>query len=297
MNILANIKAKKLILPFMLLILAWVFYAFPMVSEIAAGIAILLFGIIMLEDGFNAFVQGPMERMLKTMTKSVSRSFGFGFLSTAILQSSALISVVAISFLSAGLISLKSGIAIAFGTNLGTTSTAWLVSALGFKVDIASFAFPMLAFGILFVLQKKTAIKGFGFALAGLGFFFLGIEFMQNGFETYKDDFDFTSIAQEGYKGVFLFALMGIVLTIVLQSGSAVIVLVLTMLEDFLFVFCISWALVLEEKIGKEEKMIIGEIRENTKRKHLEGTQLIFNLAAGLVCLKGRTHVSPPATP
>ena len=141
----------------MLLILAWVFYAFPMVSGIAAGIAILLFGIIMLEDGFNAFVQGPMERMLKTMTKSVSRSFGFGFLSTAILQSSALISVVAISFLSAGLISLKSGIAIAFGTNLGTTSTAWLVSTLGFKVDIASFAFPMLAFGILFVLQKKNS--------------------------------------------------------------------------------------------------------------------------------------------
>src|SRR5690554_3910540 len=228
---LSNIKLKKLIFPIMLLALSWVFYNHPHVSEIAAGIAILLFGMIMLEDGFNAFVQGPMERMLKKMSQSVSRSFGFGFITTAILQSSGLISVVAISFLSAGLISLKSGIAVAFGANLGTTSTAWLVSTLGFKLDIASFAFPMLAFGILFVLQKKSAIKGFGFALAGLGFFFLGIEFMQNGFETYKDDFDFTSIAQEGYKGVFLFALMGIVLTIVLQSGSAVIVLVLTMLE------------------------------------------------------------------
>nr|WP_299206509.1 Na/Pi symporter [uncultured Brumimicrobium sp.] len=285
MNILANIKAKKLILPFMLLILAWVFYAFPMVSEIAAGIAILLFGIIMLEDGFNAFVQGPMERMLKTMTKSVSRSFGFGFLSTAILQSSALISVVAISFLSAGLISLKSGIAIAFGTNLGTTSTAWLVSTLGFKVDIASFAFPMLAFGILFVLQKKTAIKGFGFALAGLGFFFLGIEFMQNGFETYKDDFDFTSIAQEGYKGVFLFALMGIVLTIVLQSGSAVIVLVLTMLEASQLGYFNALALVVGANIGNVATMIIGAISASTNGKRLAGAQVIFKLSAGLVCL------------
>src|SRR5690554_3491126 len=208
MNILANIKAKKLILPFMLLILAWVFYAFPMVSEIAAGIAILLFGIIMLEDGFNAFVQGPMERMLKTMTKSVSRSFGFGFLSTAILQSSALISVVAISFLSAGLISLKSGIAVAFGTNLGTTSTAWLVSVLGFKTDVALLAHPMLAFGLLLVLQKKSAIKGVGLVLAGLGFFFLGIEFMQSGFEAYKSGFDLTRIAQQGYKNVFLFTLI-----------------------------------------------------------------------------------------
>src|SRR5690554_6120915 len=271
MNILANIKAKKLVLPFMLLILAWVFYAFPMVSEIAAGIAILLFGIIMLEDGFNAFVQGPMERMLKTMTKSVSRSFGFGFLSTAILQSSALISVVPISFLSAGLISLKSGIAIAFGTNLGTTSTAWLVSALGFKVDIASFAFPMLAFGILFVLQKKTAIKGFGFALAGLGFFFLGIEFMQNGFETYK--------------GVFLFALMGIVLTIVLQSGSAVIVLVLTMLEASQLSYFNALALVVGANIGNVATMIIGAISASTNGKRLAGAQVIFKLSAGLVCL------------
>src|SRR5690554_7389614 len=94
-NSLSNIKIRKLLFPLMLLILAWVFYAYPMVSAVAAGVAILMFGIIMLEDGFNAFVQGPMEKMLKNMTKSVSRSFGFGFLSTAILQSSALISVVA----------------------------------------------------------------------------------------------------------------------------------------------------------------------------------------------------------
>src|SRR5690554_1779679 len=210
---LSYIKLKKIIFPIMLLALSWIFYNHPHVSEIAAGIAILLFGIIMLEDGFNAFVQGPMERMLKKMSNSVRRSFGFGFISTAVLQSSGLISVVAISFLSAGLISLKSGIAVAFGANIGTTSTAWLVSTLGFKFDIASFAFPILAFGIVFVLQKKTAVKGFGFVLAGLGFFFLGIEFMQNGFETYQDKFDLSSITYDGFLGVFIYAFIGILLT------------------------------------------------------------------------------------
>jgi phosphate:Na+ symporter len=282
---LSNIKARKLVFPIMLLILAWIFYAYPMVSEVAAGIAILMFGIIMLEDGFNAFVQGPMEKMLKIMTKSVSRSFGFGFLSTAILQSSALISVVAISFLSAGLISLKSGIAIGFGANLGTTSTAWLVSTLGFKLDIASFAFPMLAFAILFVLQKKSALKGFGFALAGLGFFFLGIEFMQSGFETYQDEFDLTSFAQDGYLGVFIFALIGILLTIVFQSGSAVIVLVLTMLEASQLDYFNALALIIGANIGNVTTMIIGAVSANSDGRRLAGAQVIFKITAGLVCL------------
>ncbi|HZH85914.1 MAG TPA: Na/Pi symporter [Brumimicrobium sp.] len=284
-NSLSNIKIRKLLFPLMLLILAWVFYAYPMVSEVAAGVAILMFGIIMLEDGFNAFVQGPMEKMLKNMTKSVSRSFGFGVLSTAILQSSALISVVAISFLSAGLISLKSGIAIGFGANLGTTSTAWLVSTLGFKLDIASFAFPMLAFGILLVLQKKSAIKGFGFALAGLGFFFLGIEFMQSGFENYRDEFDLTSFSQDGYSGVFIFALIGILITIVFQSGSAVIVLVLTMLETSQLEYYNALALVVGANIGNVVTMIIGAISANTNGRRLAGAQIIFKVTAGLVCL------------
>lgn len=256
-----------------------------MVSEVAAGISILMFGIIMLEDGFNAFVQGPMEKMLKTMTKSVSRSFGFGLLSTAILQSSGLISIVAISFLSAGLITLKSGIAVGFGANLGTTSTAWLVSTLGFKLDIASFAFPMLAFGILFVLQKKSAVKGFGFALAGLGFFFLGIEFMQSGFESYQSEFDLTSFSQEGYLGVFLFAFIGILLTIIFQSGSAVIVVILTMLETSQLEYYNALALVIGANIGNVFTMIIGAISSNTNGRRLVGAQIIFKLTTGLVCI------------
>lgn len=281
----SNIKFKRLLFPMLLLVFAWVFYSFPQVSEVAAGIAILLFGIIMLEDGFNAFVQGPMERLLKRMSQSVSKSFSFGFLSTAILQSSALISVVAISFLSAGLISLKSGVAIGFGANLGTTSTAWLVSTLGFKLDISSFVYPILAFGILFVLQKNSAVKGFGFALAGLGFFFLGIDYMQSGFEAYQDEFNLTSYSTDGLAGVFIFAFVGILLTIVFQSGSAVIVLVLTMLEAAQLNYLNALSLVVGANIGNVGTMILGAINANTDGKRLAGAQVIFKLVAGIVCL------------
>jgi len=285
LSLFSNIKLKKIIFPLLLLALAWVFYTYPHVSEIAAGIAILLFGIIMLEDGFNAFAQGPMEKLLKKMSESVSRSFSFGLFTTAILQSSALMSVVAISFLSAGLISLKSGIAIAFGANLGTTSTAWLVSTLGFKVDIASFAFPILAFGILFVLQKSTTIKGVGFALAGLGFFFLGIEFMQSGFDTYQDKFDLSTITYDGLPGVFVFALIGVLLTIVFQSGSAVIVLVLTMLQTAQIEYFNALAIVVGANIGNVATMVLGALNANTNGKRLAGAQVIFKLSAGIVSL------------
>src|SRR5690554_3539566 len=281
----SNIKFKKLLFPFMLLVFAWAFYSYPQISEVAAGIAILLFGIIMLEDGFNAFVQGPMERLLKKMSESVSKSFGFGFISTAILQSSALISVVGISFLSAGLISLKSGVAIGFGANLGTTSTAWLVSTLGFKLDISSFVYPILAFGILFVLQKNKVINGFGFALAGLGFFFLGIDYMQSGFETYQDEFNLTSYSTDGLKGVFAFAAIGILLTIIFQSGSAVIVLILTMLEAAQLNYFNALALVVGANIGNVGTMILGAINASVDGKRLAGAQVIFKLVTGVVCL------------
>lgn len=285
LKMLTNIKLKKLVFPFLLLIFAWAFYSYPQISEVAAGIAILLFGIIMLEDGFNAFVQGPMERLLKRMSESVSKSFGFGFLSTAILQSSALISVVGISFLSAGLISLKSGVAIGFGANLGTTSTAWLVSTLGFKLDISSFVYPILAFGILFVLQKNSAVKGIGFALAGLGFFFLGIDYMQSGFETYQDEFNLTSYSADGLSGVFVYAFIGILLTIVFQSGSAVIVLILTMLEAAQLNYFNALALVVGANIGNVGTMILGAINASVDGKRLAGAQVIFKLITGIVCL------------
>jgi phosphate:Na+ symporter len=110
---------------------------------------------IMLEEGFNAFVEGPLQKLLRKMTNKVYKSLGLGFISTALLQSSSLISVINISFLSAGLIGLHSGIGIIFGANIGTTATAWLVSIFGLKIKVSALAMSILAFGILFVFKPK----------------------------------------------------------------------------------------------------------------------------------------------
>ena len=121
---------KKIFFPVILVLLGWAFFINPTIKEVGAGVAILLFGMIMLEEGFNAFVEGPLQKLLKRMTDKLYKSLGLGFLTTAILQSSSLISVITISFLSAGLIEFQAGLGIIFGSNLGTTATAWWVILL-----------------------------------------------------------------------------------------------------------------------------------------------------------------------
>ena len=108
---------KKIFFPVILLLLGWTIFISPTIKEVAAGVAILLFGMILLEDGFNAFVVGPLQKLLRRVTDKLYKSLGLGFIVTALLQSSSLISVITISFLSAGLIGLHAGIGIIFGAN------------------------------------------------------------------------------------------------------------------------------------------------------------------------------------
>ena len=121
----------KVLLPSIFIILAYGFWVSPDFKEISAGIAIFLFGMLSLEEGFRAFTGGILEKILKRTTNRLWKSLSFGVLTTTIMQSSSLVSVIAISFLGAGLIGLAQGIGIVFGANLGTTTGAWLVAGFG----------------------------------------------------------------------------------------------------------------------------------------------------------------------
>ena len=122
---------RKILLPTILLILGYGFWLSPDFKEIAAGVAIFLFGMLSLEEGFRAFTGGVLERILKRTTNTLWKSVSFGIVSTTIMQSSSLVSVITISFLSAGLLGLAEGIGIVFGANIGTTTGAWLVAGIG----------------------------------------------------------------------------------------------------------------------------------------------------------------------
>ncbi len=276
---------KKFLLAGILLFLGLLLFTNPTAKEIAAGIAILLFGMITLEEGFNSFASGPLQSALRKSTDNLFKSIGLGYASTAILQSSSLISIIVITFLSTGLITLKAGIGIILGANIGTTATAWLVALVGLKVDISGLAMPLLAFGIVLVLQKSKRIKGIGQVLAGLGFFFMGVFFMKNGLDAYKDTIDLAEFSLQGVFGLFLYTFIGILMTVILQSSSATMALILTALAVGQITYTNSLALAIGANVGTTITAIIGSISSNISGKRLAGAHLIFNLATGLVAL------------
>jgi phosphate:Na+ symporter len=201
------------------------------------------------------------------------------------MQSSSLVSVITISFLSAGLLGLYEGVGIIFGANLGTTTGAWLVAGFGLKVKISAYAMPMLVFGVLLVFQKSNTLKGIGYILTGLGFLFLGIHYMKEGFEAFKDTFDLAQFAVAGYPGLFLFCAIGIAATVVMQSSHATLVLTITALAAGQITYENALALAIGANVGTTITAIIGSLSANEQGKRLAGAHLIFNMVTGLLAI------------
>lgn len=276
---------RKIFLPSTLILLTYAFWSSPTFKEIAAGVGILLIGMVMLEEGFKAFTQGPLEKIIRRATNKLYKSLGIGFITTALLQSSSLISVVVISFISAGLLTLHAGIGVIFGANLGTTATAWLVAYFGLKIKISTLAMPMLAFGALLILQNKQSLKAIGNVMAGLGLFFLGVFFMKEGFDAYKESIDLAQYSMPGFWGLIVFTGIGIMMTLILQSSSATLALILTALAASQITYANALALAIGANVGTTITAVLGALSANVEGKRLAGAHFIFNMVTGLVAL------------
>lgn len=276
---------RKIILPTIFGILAYGFWISPDFKEIAAGVAIFLFGMLSLEEGFKAFTGGVLEGLLRKTTDKLWKSLSFGVVSTTIMQSSSLVSVITISFLSAGLITLTGAVGIIFGANIGTTTGAWLVAGFGLKVKISAYAMPMLVFGTILVFQKGKDLKGFGYVLVGLGFLFLGIHHMKEGFEAFKETIDLSAYSMGGYAGVFVFALIGLVATVVMQSSHATLVLIITALAAGQITYENALALAIGANIGTTITAILGSLSANVNGRRLAAAHLIFNVVTAAVAI------------
>jgi len=276
---------KRYLLPVAIGSLLLAFWFSPDAQEIAAGVAIFLFGMLMLEDGFKLLGGGTLERVLERATQSTPRAISFGIISTTLLQSSSLVSIVTISFLSAGLISLVGGVGIIFGANIGTTTGAWLVAGLGLKVNIAAYAMPMIAVSIVLVFQKSKPVRGLGYALAGLGFLFLGIHYMKEGFDAFKEQIDLTRFALSGLQGLIVYSLIGTGATVIMQSSHATLVLILTALSAGQISYENALALSIGANIGTTITAIIGSLGANFQGKRLALAHLIFNMVTAIVAL------------
>lgn len=267
------------------IILVLLMILYPATKEIGTGIAILFLSILNLEKGFRIYTEGPLRKMIRKSTDNYFKSLSVGILSTALLNSSSLVSVLVISFLSAGLITLKAGIGIIFGANLGTTFTTWLIALFGLNFNISILAMPMIIFGVLFILQKNKNIKAGGYILLGLGFLFLGIYFLKTGFDSMH--YDINLLGNRNLNFVTLLALtgVGILMTIILQSSAASLAVVLTALATSQISYMEALALAIGTNIGTTFTAIISSLASSSAGKKLAIGHLIFNLVTGLVAI------------
>lgn len=276
---------KKLFLPTIFIILSYGLWVSSEFKTIAFGVSIFLFGMVSLEEGFKAFSGGSFENLLNRSTNRLYKSINFGIITTTLMQSSSLISVLTISFLGAGLISLYQGIGIILGANIGTTTGAWLMAGFGLKVDISSYAMPLFIFGVLLFFQNSKTLKGFGYVLTGLGFLFLGIHYMKVGFETFKESIDLAQFAMPGFKGILVFAGVGVLATVIMQSSHATLILTLAALAAHQITYENSLALTIGANIGTTITAILGAIGSSVDGKRLAGAHFVFNFLTGILAI------------
>lgn len=276
---------RSILLPTILALLSYAFWVSPSFQEIAAGVAIFLFGMLYLEEGFKAFTGGMLEGVLTRSTDSLPKSVLFGIVTTSVMQSSSLVSVITISFLSAGLIELAAGIGILYGANLGTTTGAWLIAGFGLKVKISAYAMPMLVFGVILNFQRARHLRAAGSILGGLGFLFLGIHHMKSGFEEFRALLDLTAYAMEGTLGVLVYALVGAAATVVMQSSHATLVLIITALSTGQVTYENALGLAIGANVGTTITAILGSISASTGGRRLAAAHLLFNVVTGVVAI------------
>ncbi len=276
---------KNIFLAVLLLGLGIAFVLSSAATTVAAGVAIFLFGMLFMEKGFQAFTQGGLRTLLERATQNVARSLGFGLVTTALVQSSSLVTVLAISSLSAGLISLGSGIAIVYGANIGTTTGAWLMATLGMSVKLSAYAMPMIVFGLLFLLQTKPSLRGLGNLLAGIGFIFLGVQYMKDGFSAVSASVDLARYALPGLRGLLVYTGLGILSTVVMQSSHATLMLTITALATGQVTYDNALALAVGSNVGTTVTALLGAISANIAGRRLAAAHVVFNVVTGALAL------------
>ncbi len=276
---------QRLLLAMVAAALVWVFLSSADGTRVAAGVAVFLFGMRFLEDGFRAFSGGLLERLLASCAGSLGKAILFGLLTTALLQSSSLVSVLAITFLSAGMLSLRGGIGIILGSNMGTTLGAWLIAGLGFKVDLGAQALPMLALGAVLSFAKGKSMRGVGIALAGIGFLFLGIQEMKDGFDALKDGLDLAAFARPGILGVLIYAGLGAVATVIMQSSHATLILTLSALAAGQISYELALALAIGANVGTTVTAALAAVEADTAGRRLAVLHMLFNVVTGAVAI------------
>ncbi len=253
--------------------------------ELCAGLALFLFGMQCLEEGLRQLAGSRLEQILGRSTATPFKALLFGLGGTVVLQSSSLVSLLTIAFISAGLIQLAGGIAILFGANLGTTSGIWLLALAGQNISLAPLALPLVVFGVLAGFLGPRS-KAAGRVLLGIGFIFLGIDEIKSGFAGLGEGFDLSAFQASSWLGRLAFVGIGVVVTVVLQSSHATLMLTLAGLAAGQLDLVAAMAVAIGANIGTSATAAFaGSLGGNRGGQRLAMAHVLFNVVTAVVAL------------
>ena len=255
---------------------------FEIFWKFLAGLGVFLFGVYLLEEGISHLSGRAFKKMIRRYTSNRLNSITTGTFVTAILQSSSLVSLMTLAFVGAGIMSMESAIGVIMGSNLGTTATGWLVATLGFKINIESFALPLIGLGGLglIFLQKKEKAFSMSKLLMGFGFLFLGLDYMKSSMSVVQDKFDLTQLL--GY-GVFVYFLAGAILTGILQSSSAMMAITLTAISAGILDLKIGASIMIGADLGTTVTVLLGAVGGTQAKKRVAFSHFFFNLFSAIL--------------
>ena len=252
------------------------------ILTLLGALGMFLYGMNLMSSGLQKAAGDRLRGLLSAMTSSPFKGVLTGLGITTVIQSSSATTVMVVSFVNAGLLTLAQAIGVIMGANIGTTVTAWLVSWLGFKADISILAVPLMLLGFLFSNSKKNQRQNIGELIVGFCLLFLGLSFMKDSVPNLNETpqvLEFVrSWAGHGFGSVLIFLLFGTVLTLVLQSSSATMAITLIMLSMGFIPFNMACAMVLGENIGTTITANIAASIGNTQSKRAAMSHTIFNV-------------------
>jgi phosphate:Na+ symporter len=252
---------------------------FTLLLRMTGGLCMFLFGMKVMSDGIQKSAGDRLRKTLNFMTGNRFAGVITGFVVTAIIQSSSATTVMVVSFVNAGLLTLAQAIGVIMGANIGTTVTAWVVSLVGFSIRIASLALPAIGIGFIMSIVKWKH-KSFGEFVMGFGFLFMGLHFLTQEMSTINTIINFEAISgfsDMGVLSILIGAGAGLLMTLILHSSSASTAIVLTMAFNGLISYVMAAAFILGANIGTTIDAVLASIGTKTAAKRSALVHVLFN--------------------
>ena len=254
------------------------------IFSLVGSLALFLFGMKTMSEGLEKFAGDRLRSILSAMTKNRVMGVLTGILITALIQSSSATTVMVVSFVNAGLMTLAQSIGVIMGANIGTTVTAWIISAVGFKVNIAAFAIPLLAVGMPLIFSGKGNRKSIGEFIFGFSFLFMGLSFLQEA-ATAMNIGDMVAgmlahVPQDSFLTIILFVIVGAIVTMIVQASAATMAITLMLFGMNIpgFGFEQAAALAMGQNIGTTITAFMASLTANTQARRAALAHMFFNV-------------------